>query len=131
MIKVAEEYSQRINVLLQMPTAKEEVIGEMKYDLGGTPEQIAEWEKLITIKDVEVTEVMGYPALLKLKVEELFYYNKDGSGEITRDYIIQNIEEETLSKRNRLSRSNHSEQVPSTISIAELYNLVKTYDGCC
>ena len=62
-----------------------------------------------------------------MKVEELFYYNKDRSGEITRDYILQNIEEETLSKRNRLSRSNHSEQVSSTISIAELYNLVKTY----
>jgi hypothetical protein len=74
------------------------------------------------------TEVMGYPALLKLKVEELFYYNKDGSGEITRDYILQNIEEETISKRNRLSRSNHSDQVPSTISISELYDLVKSFD---
>ena len=74
------------------------------------------------------TEVMGYPALLKLKVEELFYYNKDGSGEITRDYILQNIEEETLSKRNRLSRSNHSDRVPSTISISDLYELVKIFD---
>ena len=74
------------------------------------------------------TEVMGYPALLKLKVEELFYYNNDSSGEITRDYILQNIEEESISKRNRLSRSNHSDKNSSVISISDLYDLVKTYD---
>ena len=74
------------------------------------------------------TEIMGYPALLKLQVEELFYYNTEGSGEINRDYILQSIEEESLSKRNRLSRSNHSNKDPYTISISDLYSLVKEFD---
>ena len=74
------------------------------------------------------TEIMGYPALLKLQVEELFYYNTEGSGEINRDYILQSIEEESLSKRNRLSRSNHSNKDSYTISISDLYSLVKEFD---
>lgn len=74
------------------------------------------------------TEVMGYPALLRLRVEELFYYNKDSSGEVRRDYILQNIEEESISKRNRFSRPNHSNQNSSTISVADLFELVKQYD---
>ena len=74
------------------------------------------------------TEVMGYPALLKLKVEELFYYNNKESGEITRDYILQNIEEESLSKSNRLSRPNHLDQNSSILSISDLYDLVNTFD---
>ena len=74
------------------------------------------------------TEVMGYPALLKLKIEELFYHNFTESGELMRDYILQNVEEESVSERNRLSRSNHSNTNSSDISIADLYKLVKTYD---
>ncbi len=74
------------------------------------------------------TEVMGYPALLKLQVEELFYHNSQESGELMRDYILQNIEEEPISKRNRLSRSNHLDKDSSTISISDLYEFVKTYD---
>lgn len=50
------------------------------------------------------------------------------SGELMRNYILQNIEEEPISKLNRLSRSNRSEKDSSTISIAQLYDIVKTYD---
>ena len=74
------------------------------------------------------SEAMGYPALLKLQVEELFYFNNTESGIFQRDYILQNIEEESLSKRNRLSRPNHSKKDSSVISIAELYDLVKGYE---
>ena len=74
------------------------------------------------------TEAMGYPALLKLKVEELFYFSNTESGVFQRDYILQNIEEESLSKRNRLSRPNHLKKDSSVISIAELYDFVKRYE---
>lgn len=74
------------------------------------------------------TEVLVYPALLKLQVEELYYYGDRGSGIITRDYILQNIKEESISKLNRLSRPNREETNSSVISIYELFNLVKKYD---
>ena len=74
------------------------------------------------------TEAMGYPALLKLQVEELFYYNREKSGELMRDYILQNVEEESISKRNRLSRPNHLGTNSSVIRIADLFALVKQYD---
>ena len=74
------------------------------------------------------TEAMGYPALLKLQVEELFYYNREESGELMRDYILQNVEEESVSKRNRLSRPNHLGTNSSAISVADLFALVKQYD---
>lgn len=74
------------------------------------------------------TEVFGYPALLKLQVEELYYYSNTESGIIMRDYILQNIEEESLSKRNRFSRPNREKKNSSTISISNLFNLVKEYD---
>ena len=38
-----------------------------------------------------------------------------------------NIEEESISKRNRFSRPNHSETNSSTVSISDLFNLVKQY----
>lgn len=74
------------------------------------------------------TEILGYPALLKLKVEELYYEGHGISGTIKRDYILQNIEEETVSSRNRISSPNHEEAAPSTISISNLYELVKAFD---
>jgi len=74
------------------------------------------------------TEVLGYPALLKIKVEELFYHNRETSGILKRDYILQNIEEESISKRNRFSRPNHSETNSSNMSISDLFALVKQYD---
>ncbi len=74
------------------------------------------------------TEIMGYPALLKLRVEELFYYNDKESGELMRDYILQNVEEESVSERSRLSRSNHSDTNSSKISISDLFDFVKRYD---
>lgn len=72
--------------------------------------------------------MITYPALLKLQVEELFYYNREESGELMRDYILQNVEEESVSKRNRLSRSNHLSTNSSTIRVADLFALVKQYD---
>ena len=75
------------------------------------------------------TEAFGYPALLRLTVEELFYYSTNESGTIKRDYILQNIKEESISKRNRVSSPNHLDQDSSTISIAELYDLVNNYGG--
>ncbi len=74
------------------------------------------------------TEVMGYPALLRLKVEELFYHGNNGSGIIKRDYILQNIEEEPISKGNRLSRPDQLETDSSVISISDLFKIVKQYD---
>ena len=74
------------------------------------------------------TEILGYPALLKLKVEELYYEGHGISGTIKRDYILQNIEEETVSSRNRISSPNHEEAAPSTISISNLYEFVKAFD---
>ena len=63
------------------------------------------------------TEVMGYPALLKLQVEELFYYNKETSGKLMRDYILQNVEEKSVSKRNRFSRPIDDEQIKSADTV--------------
>jgi len=74
------------------------------------------------------TEVMGYPALLKLRVEELFYCNNETSGIIRRNYILQNIKEESLSERNQLSRLYHLDKNPSIYSIADLYELVKNLE---
>ena len=74
------------------------------------------------------TEIMGYPALLKLKVEELLYHTFNESGIIRRDYILQNIEEEPISKRNRFSRPNHLKTNSSVISISDLFKIVKQYD---
>ena len=74
------------------------------------------------------TEVMGYPALLKLRVEELFSYGEKTSEIIKRDYILQSIKEESVSERNRLSRPNHSDTNSSTYIISDLFELVKTYD---
>ena len=72
------------------------------------------------------TEVMGYPALLKLKVEELIN-EKDGSP-IRRDYILQNVKEESISIGKRFSKAHLHEKDSSTISISDLFELVKTYD---
>lgn len=80
--------------------------------------------KVLLNKDF--TPKVFYPALLRLKVEELIN-EKDGSP-IRRDYILQNIEEESVSKRNRFSRPNHSEKNSSNMSISDLFSLVKEYD---
>lgn len=72
------------------------------------------------------TEVMGYPALLRLKVEELI---DEKSGEsIRRNYILQTIEEEPISESKRFSKAHQSETGSSVNSISDLYALVKTYD---
>ena len=74
----------------------------------------------------DYTEVMGYPALLRLKVEELI---DEKSGEsIRRNYILQTIEEEPISESKRFSKAHQSETGSSVNSISDLYALVKTYD---
>ena len=45
-----------------------------------------------------------------------------------RDYILQNVEEESVSKRNRLSRPNHLGTNSSAISVTDVFALVKQYD---
>ena len=74
------------------------------------------------------TEAFGYPALLKLRVEELYSYGDSGSKIFKRDYILQSIEEESVSESNRLSKPNQSETNSSKISISDLFELVKKYD---
>ena len=73
------------------------------------------------------TEALGFPTLLKLKIEEL--YNEKDNSSIKRDYILQNIEEGLISESKRLSTPHQSETNPSTISISDLFNLVKQYDN--
>ena len=72
------------------------------------------------------TEAEGYPALLKLRVEELID-EKSGSP-IRRDYILQSIKEEPVADSKRFSKAHQSETGSSEISIADLFDLVKTYD---
>ena len=72
------------------------------------------------------TEAMGYPALLKLKVEELA--DEKSGQSVRRDYILQSIEEEPISESKRLSKAHQSNTGSSTISISDLYALVKSYD---
>lgn len=74
------------------------------------------------------TEVLGYPALLKLQVEELFYNSRDESGIIHRDYILQNIEEEQLPRSKQVSSLHHLENGSSTITVSDLYSFVKKFD---
>ncbi len=74
------------------------------------------------------TEVLGYPALLKLQVEELFYNSRDESGIIHRDYILQNIEEEQLPRSKQVSSLHHLENGSSTITVSDLYSFVKRFD---
>ena len=50
------------------------------------------------------TEVFGYPAVLKLQIEELYYYGHNESGIIRRDYILQNITEEPFPESRWFSR---------------------------
>ena len=72
------------------------------------------------------TEAMGYPALLKLKVEELA--DEKSGQSVRRDYILQSIEEEPISESKRLSKAHQSNTGSSTVSISDLYALVKSYD---
>ncbi len=72
------------------------------------------------------TEVMGYPALIKLKVEELIN-EKDGSS-IRRDYILQNIEEKPISEVKRFSKALHHKKGFSEYRVSQLYSLVKRFD---
>ncbi len=74
------------------------------------------------------TEIFGYPALLRLRVEELYSYGDDGSKIFKRNYILQSIEEESVSESNRLSKPNQSKTNSSVISISDLFELVKQYD---
>ena len=45
-----------------------------------------------------------------------------------RDYILQNVEEESVSKRNRLSRPNQSEKNFPISSVSDLFEFVKQND---
>ena len=72
------------------------------------------------------TEKFGYPSLIKLRVEELA--NEKSDKLIRRDYLLQSIEEELLSERNRLSTPNRNENNSSISSIADLVALVKEND---
>lgn len=72
------------------------------------------------------TEAMGYPTLLKLKVEELA--DEKSGQSVRRDYILQSIEEEPISESKRLSKAHQSNTGSSTVSISDLYALVKSYD---
>ncbi len=73
------------------------------------------------------TDVMGYPAVLKSQVEELI--NEKSGDPIRRDYILQSIEEEPISESKRFSKAHQTETGSSnTISIADLYSLVKSND---
>ncbi len=72
------------------------------------------------------TEMFGYPALLKLQVEELI--NEKTGNALSRDYILQNIKEEPISKSRRFSKAHHSETDSSTISVSDLFELVKEND---
>ena len=74
------------------------------------------------------TNVFGYPALLRLRIEELYNEGHGKTETFKRDYILQNIEEEVLSSRNRVSSTNHEESTSSLNSISDLYALVKKYD---
>lgn len=68
----------------------------------------------------------AYPALLKLQVEELV--NEKTGEPILRDYILQNIEEEPVSKSKRFSKAHLEETDSPTINISYLVKLVKMYD---
>lgn len=72
------------------------------------------------------TEMMGYPAVLKLRIEELAD-EKTGNA-IRRDYILQEIKEEPISESKRFSKAHQSETDSSIISISDLYEIVKTLD---
>lgn len=72
------------------------------------------------------TEILGYPALLKLKIEESV--NEKNGEPIRRDYILQNIKEEPISIGKRFSKAHLQEKDSSVISIADLFDFVKTYD---
>ncbi len=72
------------------------------------------------------TEIFGYPAILKLRVEELA--NEKTYDLIRRDYLLQSIEEESLSMHNRLSTPNRNKSNSSVNSISDLVEIVKKYD---
>lgn len=64
--------------------------------------------------------------MLKLQVEELV--NEKTGEPILRDYILQNIEEEPVSKSKRFSKAHLEETDSPTINISYLVKLVKMYD---
>ena len=70
-VEIAEEMAFRVSVLAQGTKAEEESTGETKYAFDGTPEQIAEWEKPITLKDVEVLRSIGRKSINSFTSEEI------------------------------------------------------------
>lgn len=72
------------------------------------------------------TEAEGYPAVLKLTVEELV--DEKSTEPIRRDYILHEIKEEPMTERNRLSTPNHSDKGSSINSIADLFAFVNGND---
>ncbi len=71
------------------------------------------------------TDVAGYPALLKLNVEELI---QEKTGEpIRRTYTLQSIEETRIPSV-RLIRPNQGTNASSKIRVSDLYAIVKQYD---
>ena len=72
-----------------------------------------------------VSTKFGYPALLKLRVEELV--NRDNTVDIRRTYTLQSIEEATISS-NQISGLDIATATSSNFTVADLHALVKQYD---
>ena len=72
------------------------------------------------------TETEGYPAVLRLKIEELV--NEKTGYPIRRDYILQEINEEPLTGSKRVSNPPHPDKGSSINSIADLFAFVNEND---
>ena len=57
--EIADEMAQKLIVLLQSDKTTGESKGVVRYAFDGTPDQIAEWEKPITLQDVETLKRMN------------------------------------------------------------------------
>lgn len=67
---IADEYSVKVGLLLQLPTVRESD-GGTKYAFDGTPEQIADWEKPITLQDVEILRSIGRKSINAFTSEDI------------------------------------------------------------
>ena len=79
-VQLAEDMALRVTVLLQETDTVGESNGETKYTFDGTPEQIAEWKKPITEKDVKVLRTIsdqkGQVSINKLTSTEIMMLQK-------------------------------------------------------
>ena len=72
------------------------------------------------------SEALGEPVLLKMQIEELI--QEKGGEAIRRTYTLQSIKAVPLPSV-QLSGLNQGSETASTISISDLFSLVKQYDG--